>query len=422
MRERLLALALGLAALALFWALFFPKPQPPNPALSRPHSADRGPDGYAALARWLTAEGRTPLYTRRRFDEPGALPAGAGHLLVTTLPYDTRISTPELRAIDRWLGLGNSALVVAALDDTPAWSEQVPGRLDAELVQLAHLHVHVIPQPRDEAGAAQPAPDPDEAFSHAFEPRKVDVVALAPHPLLEGVGRLATLSALPASRWQAAATDRAPLLALAKRADTDDPALWIKSQSGGRLLILAYASVLGNGLIGEADNARFVSNAVAQLVGPAGRVVFDEFHAGRREDYDPQAFYGDPRLHRSLACLVGLWLLFVVGALPFRPAPGGRPALDDAAFLRTSAGFLANAVTPATAASALLAHFYNSVRTRIGLRADGQPVFDWLARHAAVAPVDLVALRDFHARAAEGRRVNLPSLYRLLRRLTGNIA
>ena len=59
---------------------------------------------------------------------------------------------------------------------------------------------------------------------------------------------------------------------------------------------------------------------VRSSLGANGRVIIDDAHQGLVSFYDPDKFFGDSRLHRTLLWLVGLWLVFVLGPRRLRGA------------------------------------------------------------------------------------------------------
>ncbi|MBS0396971.1 MAG: hypothetical protein JSR54_20295, partial [Proteobacteria bacterium] len=260
------------------------------------------------------------------------------------------------------------------------------------------------------------------ALESLVAPGPVTLAPVAPHPLFAGVGTLSAASDLPASRWVAAGREREPLLTLARRGDDGAAAVWVEPAGRGRIVISAYASLLGNGRLGEAGNARWLSNLLADALGPGGRVLIDDAHQGAGDGYDARAFFADPRLHRTLAWLVAVWLVLVVGTQALRPAPAGPAPRDDTAWLATTAGYFANALAPALAGRRLLEHFANGLRRRLALPEDGVPPWDWLEADARIAPSELERLRAFDARLAAGRRVDVAALDRLLSELTRRLA
>jgi hypothetical protein len=419
-KERLVTLGLALAALAVFWALFLPKPAAPSSEVSRPLSTDARAAGYLGLVRWLAAEHVPAVAWRRRFDQlaaPRAVPSERGNVLITTVPHPAPVRPAEQQSLDAWLARGNTLIVMAALDDTPRWSGGAPEDFFDELKRLTRIEFTVIEETPASGGERARA-----AVREVLAPARVTLEPVAAHPLLAGVRVIATSSELPASRWRAQPMDVAPLLELARRSDTGEAALWLKAQGAGRVIISAYASPLSNAMLGEGDNGRWLSNVLGARLGPGGEVLIDDLHQGLGDEYDAAAFYRDARLHRTLGWLLALWLVFVVGARPLRAAVAASKRVDDTAFLTLSAGFFANALAPAVAGSRLLEHFFNSIRRRRGLREDGAPVWDWLGADARVTSGELARLKRLHARAGDGRRINLArlnqDLSQLARKLT----
>ena len=119
--------------------------------------------------------------------------------------------------------------------------------------------------------------------------------------------------------------------------------------------------------------------ALASL-GAKGRVIVDDAHQGLVSFYDPDKFFGDSRLHRTL-----LWLLAIVAGVRARTAAAARrdarswQPLDVTSFVRATGGFMARVLRPAAAGQRLFANFFNEIRGRLGLAPDGAPLWDWLA-------------------------------------------
>ena len=415
MRDRIASLLLGCAALLLFWALFVPKPAAPANA-SRPQSHDRGAAGYAGLWRWLRAAGIPVLQLRERYaslSKPGMLPSAGGNVLLVTLPTLEPVRAAEWPQLDAWVKRGNTVLVMAALDDTPRWTERATS---SPLDSLKHLTGLTFTAIAPATGGRVRLPP------WKFTPTHVALRPMGRSPWFTAVRTVATASDLPASRWRALPQDIGPLLAIARRADNGDPAVWLMARGQGRLLISAYADPFGNGQLGLADNARWLSSILAQALGTGGRVIFDDAHQGVVDYYDPKAFFGDPRLHRTLLWLIFLWLLFVVGSQRLRRAKDPVRPIDDTALLQASAAFFANILPPSAAGLRLLEHFFNDLRRRLGLPPNGQPLWDWLEAHGGCSRESLAELRRFHERAQSGRRLNLSRLHLLLHQLAGTLA
>ena len=420
MKERLVTLGLAICALALFWFLLFPKPQRATEA-PRPLASGADPEGYFAAARWLSVAGVPAVEFHRRFEQltdPHISPQPTGNLLITTLPYQLSLSPRETRKLDDWVQAGNTVLILAGLDDTPRWSA-ADGNFIPELQRITKLKFDPVQTP--DATAIDKA---KASLVAALTPGGSTVLL---HPsgrigLLAGVRELATLSALPSQQWHAKAIDAVPVLELARRVDTSDPVLWIRSSGHGAVIVSAYASVFSNAVIGKMDNARLLSNIVAWGMQPGGRVIFDDAHQGVIDEYDAAKFMADPRLHHTLLWLVALWLAWVLASQPLRAAAPHAARLDERAMLRVTARFFAGVLRPLASAQWLLDEFFDRVRRRHGLAHSGGPPWDWLDAHAGVDSALLDELRDLYTRIQAGERVSLVKLQRNLSQISGHIS
>ena len=425
MKERLISAALALAALALFWALMFPKENPSQVGTPKPLSTESGGAGYLGLTRWLAAE-HIPLVAHHgRFDwhaRVGDKWPVAGNLMITTMPHALPIRLGEQQQLDEWVRRGNTLLIMAALADTPAWSFGASGEdLQEQLLRVAHAKVKIIAPGKHDSEAKVRS-----VVESTLAPSRVEVKPVptpaGPHALFAGVTTLNTRSDLPASRWQAMPAESAPLLVLARRADNDDAAVWIRSLGSGTIILSAFASPFANDELGESDNARWLANIVAFSLRPGGHVILDDAHQGVVDFYDPKAFFADARLHHALWWIVAVWFLFAVGAWHLREADAGRAPVDDVAMLRLTAGFYASALSAPAAGARLFEHFFNSIRRRRSLREDGSPDWDWLETHARVPRDAFVELQHLYDRVADGWPVDLARLNTLLTEMSGHLA
>jgi len=436
-KERLTTLGLALGALVLFYVLFLPKPRPAGGAPALPLSSEAGPGGYLAARRWLKAERIAVIELHDRYDRLRAgrvARSATGNLLLTTLPHELPVRPLEAADLDAWVERGNTLVVMAALDDTPLWAVG-----DAKLIEragrLTRLKFEVIEDENAPAAAAPAAPTASapvappatggarhsvQSILHGLLQGQVSVIEpLGMHPLLQGVHKVRVVSALPASRWRASPMDRSAVLQIGRMAGTGDAAIWLRRQGKGRVITFAVASIFSNQLIGSADNARLLSNLIGWSVSKGGAVIFDDVHQGAVGYYDAKAFFADPRLHRSLAWIVFLWFMFVIGMQPMRAALRHWNPIDVTAFIAMSGEFFASTLTPAAAGTRLLENFFNAIRRRLGLSEDGRPVWDWLSAQAGVSLRDLAHLRRLHDRLRAGRRVDLVRLQSLLSRMQG---
>src|SRR4051812_47349637 len=134
--------ALAVAAFVFFYAFLFPKPRNDLHEIERPLSTEPRPDGYLALRRWLEHENLPVVSLRNRFDRLSSdafLPAANGNLLIMVTPHLLPARASELDALDTWIRKGNTLLLLAALDDTPAWATLVNYDYLQEMRELTGL-------------------------------------------------------------------------------------------------------------------------------------------------------------------------------------------------------------------------------------------------------------------------------------------
>ena len=423
MKERLVTIGLAAGALALSYALFFPKPAADEQAPPRPLSAGLGDAGYQGAWRWLTAE-RVPLAVwRERF---GRLSSdrrfkASGNLLLTTLPHELPVHPDEATQLDAWISRGNTLVVAAALDDTPGWALTGGGRLVKDIGRLTRLKFDAVdPRAKKDGQRTGPAQALRSALDRVAQSRDIVMTPRGEHPLTQGVHELRVVSDFPASRWRAAPMDASGILQIAQ-IDDGEGAIWVKRQGLGQVVTLAVAGLFSNREIGTADNAKFLSNLIAWSLQDGGVVIFDDAHQGFVSYYDAKAFYADPRLHRTLAWLVLLWLIFILGVQRLRAHVNHWRPADVTAFVATSGDYFAATLTPAAAANRMLVNFFNSIRRRLGAAEDGMPMWEWLASQATVPPADVTELRELHRNVQDGRRFDLTRLQNLLSMLQGKI-
>lgn len=453
MRDRLVTLALAIAAFAAFYALMVPKPGMPEERPTRPTSIESGPNGYLGLTRWLTAEGVPVLSLRERYGKLQQLPgldAESGNLMLSTAPQLYPLRNSEVSPLRRWVEQGNTLLIVAGLSDTPDWSmnEGIDPDFMDHMESMTDLSFEQNPpalaSAPTPAGAAveqanpppPPAPDPKtpdpranerepstrEAIAAAAtkypEPMRFEMKPAGPHPLLEGVTTVGALSEYPSSKWRAwLQGEGEAVVELAHDPVSGVPVLWLLPTGDGQIILSAYGSIFTNKMLGEDDNARLLANIVRWSVREGGRFIVDDAHQGLVAFYDPAAFFGDQRLHLTLWWLVGLWLVFVLSSQRLRPAVSQWNPVDITGFVRATGGFMARVLRPAVVGQQLFANFFNDTRMRMGMPLNGEPIWDWLSVQAAVAPQDVQRLRELHARVQHGRRIDLSRLHNLLVRV-----
>jgi Domain of unknown function (DUF4350) len=416
MRERLLVLVLAAGALALFYALFFPKPQSRNLGFENglPVTTDTRPDGYQAVWQWLGRENIPRVSLRLQYDRLGALPAPpGGNVLLMTMPQRVVPREAELEALERWVARGNTLLIVAALHDAPPWALGTFDTLMRERIQrLTGL------------GFGEPAAT--QSGLQGYGVGRLEIRPNADFPLLGEIRHLETLP-YPSRSWHATTVDERLPLRLAARSDDGEPVIWLERSGAGQIILCTVASLFSNAGLLRADNAQLLANMIGWSRGPAGTVVFDDAHQGLTAFYDAKAFFADPRLHVTLGWLVLLWLAFVLGSQPLRVRQRSWRPLDETAYVEAGGRYLAAVVRPADAAQRLIDDFLDWLRARLRLEPGdsgdaARAVWQWLAAQPAVSTAEYRKLQACYASACAGERVDLTRVQNLLAQLRENLA
>ena len=402
MKERLLTLVLALGALALFYALIFPKPQRPAAAQGLPISTDSRPEGYLAIWRWLGKEHIPRVSLRYRYDRlPGLLAQPTGNLLIVTLPQRVPMQAAELGKLETWVARGNTLLIAAALDDEPVWTlDTYDPVMINDLRRITGLKFLAAPT---------------MTWVRSLGASRLDIRPRGVHPLLAGIRRITAPLPLPSRSWQPYLTyDRLPL-ELAALEPGGQPALWLEHYGRGQIILSAVASPFSNTGMRYPGNARLLANILAWSVAPGGAVVFDDAHEGLSAFYDASAFFADPRLHATLGLIVLLWLIFVMGSQPLRVASPAWLPPDEAAYIEGSARYMAAVVAAGETAQRLIEDFLGELP---GHSPDSGPnAWQRLDAQPGIASAEREALRTCYERARAGRRVNLARLQNLLAQL-----
>ncbi len=420
MNERLTVLAGGLLALLLVYVLLVPK-QNPMPPLSRPTSRDSGPNGYMALQQWLERAGLRTLSLRLRFDALASSELNMpkqGNILLVSMPHLSRPRFDEIHKLRQWVVQGNTLVIVAAINDVPAWalrSDQEFFREDLESITLATFV------------------DPDTDNSKSLKSVLVDslpvektILNVRPslaHPLFEGVDTLYGESDFGLKPQKILMGEHAPLLELASGSQTELGILWEQRRGSGRIILSAYSSLFSNRAIGKLQNRNFVGNLLRYHLAPDGFFIFDDMHQGLSELYDPKAFFADSRLHYSLYFIVAFWLLYLIG---FSNRLGGPntavPIAGEEDFVRAIGRFFARQLEPAEAARRMFEKFFNDIRRQRSMRETGEPIWDVLDRSPLVRKEKLDELRKAYTATQAGRKLSLIKLHNQINTLRKALA
>jgi hypothetical protein len=409
MRERWVTLLLAAGALAVFYALFFPKPQSQPIIATRPLSTDKDPAGYWALWQWLGEERIPRMSLRLQYPHlSGLLGRPTGNLLLVTMPQRVAADEDEISALDKWVSQGNTVLIVAALEDEPSWAVET---LDPLMIDRLQRMTGLRFTAR--AGA--------KSALKTLASGTIDIRPQGNFPLLAGIRHIATMTYLSRS-WRVGTADTRLPLELASRSDDGDPVMWLEREGAGQIILCAVASPFSNAGVLHDDNAPLLANIIAWSRGPGGAVVFDDAHQGLTAYYDAKAFFADPRLHGTLGWIVLLWLAFVLGPQPLRVRRHEWQPLDETVYVEASARYLAAVVHPDNAAQRLIEDFLDWLRGRLRLDPDDSghaagAIWQWLEAQAAVPAADRRELQASYASACAGERPNLTRLQNLLAQL-----
>lgn len=401
MNERLVTAGGALLALAAAVAIFVADSEAP---ITPPTAEQNGPNGYLALNRWLQASGVRTVSYRHSALELGEREAGNGHLFITAMPHRAPLRTGEAEALRAWAGAGNTLLISVALNDTPPWASGAAPTLIEDVEALVGLRFE---------------PLADVEVLPLWGPETIAIEPLGGQPAVAGVGALQAETAAPTSIWQpkAMAVGEDAWQAVARLRDYDAEAIWHRPLGAGHVYLVALGSLLTNRGIGEVDNGRFFANVANARLAPGGTAIFDDFHQGLSALYAPSDFFADSRLHVSIAFLLALWLLYLVGTWNRLAPPAAAPAVPGQLdFVRAAGGFLARKLHRSDAARLLFAaRFGHLAGRRVGLR---EPPWQRLGDNPSIPAALVGALREDYRQASAGRRVNLVRLRNRLRATT----
>jgi hypothetical protein len=414
MRERLVTLLGALAAVYLVFVLLVGPRQPDATPESMPTTADRGERGLQGLQSWIESSAIRVKSLRSRYDR---LPADAGlpergNLMILTLPQIVPARQLEIDALKDWVERGNSVLVLDGSIEVFAQPERRRRQPSGVLAALG-FSLEFADSELDQADESGDAAAAQLELDKDGRPQPRGLIVRGRHPLLHGVQevRVRTHSLYPMAL---ASTEKfRTALVLLEDPVTGSPAFWQVRIGEGTGWISGYADLFGNAALGASDNARLLANIVASSLGPDGRVIFDDMHQGLTEVYDPNAFFGDARLHATLWFIVGFWLIYVVGRSNRLAPLVQRPELPRAAdFVRAVGGLFARRLSGREVALGLLRHFFAELR---GIRA-GADGIDWemLARYPRVPGSQIDELRAVHSGLAQGHTPDLVRLNNLI--------
>lgn len=407
MNERFTTFAAATTALVLVIGLLSPPQEQPS-ALSLPTTEDSGNDGLKGMYSWLKLNAVAVTSWRRPFTQLNQTAAKHGNLLVLSLPSPRIISRAEWGALTRWLSQGNNLLLLGTAYLLPAWATGEDCFCEVKKL-LSGFAWTITKNTEDQPGSAASSDDGSfnasvTALQNRIKSHLPEASALLPmssHPLLDGVTRLDTQT-MP-NRLQQPWTlhskhpDNLAVGLLRVAGQQQTVAAWQIRAESGQILLLQTPDLFSNSRLNRADNAQFLSNLTAFLLAPEGQVLFDDYHFGLSELYDPDRFFKDPRLHHTLLFLGAFWLLYVIGhsnrLAPVRPS-AYKPSATD--FIEVMAGFFARQLTSRVLATSLVRQLLADLIKHRHLP-DETAVWHWLSQHSQVSAQQLQILHQAEA-------------------------
>jgi hypothetical protein len=423
MRDTLITLAGALLSFIVLVNLM--SPQADQVVVSRPTTEDAGRHGLKALHSWLAQNNfnihslRTPV---TRIDQQ-TLPV-SGNLMVVSLPFAREPLDSEWLALNDWIRAGNAMLVLASMYHIPQWSEthewsreyDIKGAISSLTAKEFTLQRDVIEDKESELSL-----EDMQASIQAFKPAAYRLYPAVEHSLFRDVYELESvhtpglyqykneLDDTEAAYWSIESESARLGLRLVYGESQELTAMWLLPVGEGWIYLSAFPDLLGNGVVKQQDNARWFTNLVSHTVSKEGYVIFDDYHFGLSDLYDPEAFFADDRLHNSLLFIGAFWLIYALGRSP-RLAPVRNRSIKPASrdFIEAMAGFFTRRIKPAIIADELTTRLLEYISRHTQLSDDS--LWNWLHDHPDVSQRDIQRLQK-----ASGRSPGKTKLIQLTR-------
>ncbi|MFK7977278.1 MAG: DUF4350 domain-containing protein, partial [Halioglobus sp.] len=369
---------------------------------------------------------------RRRLEDylPAAQIERSGNVMIATMPFRKPQRHPDHRALRSWVRQGNTLVILAAINETPEWSRMTFADPIEDIFHLFNVDFDVV-ETEAEAEEEEQYKEQDKGEAQAsdvrswWEPFPLLMQPYAEHPLMHGVSELQGFSELYSNVWRPDFyfSDEFTLR-LARLPEHSVDALWQLSYGDGRVILSSSASLLSNRMLGEADNARFFSNILTHYLASGGTVLFDDFHQGVSELYDPEAFFSDRRVHSSILFLVALWLFYLVGnSARLGPLREPRTRSHQAAFVTATGGLMARKLEPSEAGKAMIDHWMAEMHQsgRLAGRLGASPPWRALEEMPMIDAELLSSVRSSYTRLGRGEKVDLKKMHNDIQTLKGNM-
>jgi hypothetical protein len=406
MRDTLITLA-G-AFLSFFLLVSLMSPQQEQRLVSWPTTEDEGKHGFKAVYRWL-AENNVNTYSLRkpvtRIDQE-ALPS-SGNLMIISLPLDRKALDSEWLALNRWVSDGNAVLVLASMYHIPQWGEGHEWARESEIIDVIEdmTAEEFILQREDieDSETEFDLTDMREAIQ-TFKPSSYRLYPAIEHALFNEIAELESwhtpgvyqykdeIEDIQSAYWSIDSESSRLALRLMSGESTELTAMWLLPVGRGWIYLSAFPDLVSNSVLKQQHNARWFANLLAHTVAENGYVIFNDYHFGLSELYDPEAFFADKRLHNSLLFIGAFWLIYALGRSP-RLAPvkrrHRRPATTD--FIEAMAGFFTRRIKPRAIAKKLAERLLEDISKQTQL--EGESLWNWLDDHPEISERDLRRLQ-----------------------------
>ena len=335
-------------------------------------------------------------------------------MLITTLPQTEASQFDEVVALQQWVAEGNTLLILAALNDRLVGYEGRGGIIEG-IGAMADIDVS---RQADPDGELKPA-DVDVTEGTTALTDLVDETLAptqtSPHPLTRAIGELNVARDPLAPQWIVSPYGPEPLLPVFSGTDTGAPAFWHRSFGDGMILLSGRASLFANSHVGTADNGALFRNVLRLGLGPQGQVVFDDYHQGLSDLYDPAAFYADPRLGKTVLIVLFLWLCWAMFSNRRLTISGNAAGtVRGADYIRATGGFYARTLAEPVIARRMFSHFFDDVAESLHSQPGIEPVWRALKDHPRVSNSSIRRLSSLHAMTESNRAVDLTRLHNLM--------
>ncbi len=425
MNDRLITLALALAAFVVVVFLFSANGSQDSEKVSLPTTEDSGTDGLKGLFTWLQREKIPVVSYRKRFSDLAndkSLPQ-SGNVLLANMPTATEIRDSEWNDLLDWLERGNTLVILGAVYHHPAWAsgedcfcdvKEFLGRYDWVLSSKSKSEEEAKPSQNKAANKTPTKELPtikDKTFRESISDLQANVKGYIPQknqlsaspnlPLMDGVITI-SVSITPNLReksWTLTSDNTDNLaLRLLNFTGTDKTAAWLMNAGTGQIVLLLTPDMFSNTILGRDDNAQLFNNLTNLLLTSKGKLLFDDYHYGLSDLYDPERFFSDTRLHKTLGCLFLFWLFYVIGYTNrLAPVRMPLPKLSSGDFIDVMAGFFARRTSKPTLAEALVKHLLADLGKKRRLPNETE-AWLWLEQHHRVNVTQLNILKRAQAR------------------------